>query len=33
MNPSTYLRHGDVVRIEIEGIGALENIVEEQATN
>jgi 2-keto-4-pentenoate hydratase/2-oxohepta-3-ene-1,7-dioic acid hydratase in catechol pathway len=33
MNPPTYLRHGDVVRIEIEGIGALENIVEEQATN
>jgi 2-keto-4-pentenoate hydratase/2-oxohepta-3-ene-1,7-dioic acid hydratase in catechol pathway len=33
MRPPTYLRHEDVVRIEIEGIGALENIVEEQATS
>jgi 2-keto-4-pentenoate hydratase/2-oxohepta-3-ene-1,7-dioic acid hydratase in catechol pathway len=30
MKPKTYLRHGDVVRIEIEGIGVLKNIVEEQ---
>ncbi len=29
MKPKTYLRHGDVVRIEIEGIGVLENTVEE----
>jgi 2-keto-4-pentenoate hydratase/2-oxohepta-3-ene-1,7-dioic acid hydratase in catechol pathway len=30
MKPKTYLRNGDVVRIEIEGIGVLENTVEEQ---
>jgi 2-keto-4-pentenoate hydratase/2-oxohepta-3-ene-1,7-dioic acid hydratase in catechol pathway len=30
MKPPTYLRDGDVVRIEIEGIGVLENTVEEQ---
>jgi 2-keto-4-pentenoate hydratase/2-oxohepta-3-ene-1,7-dioic acid hydratase in catechol pathway len=29
MKPPNYLRHGDVVRIEIEGIGVLENTVEE----
>lgn len=27
MNPPVYLRHGDVVRCEIEGIGSLTNIV------
>jgi 2-keto-4-pentenoate hydratase/2-oxohepta-3-ene-1,7-dioic acid hydratase in catechol pathway len=30
MSPPMYLRDGDVVRIEIEGIGVLENTVEEQ---
>jgi 2-keto-4-pentenoate hydratase/2-oxohepta-3-ene-1,7-dioic acid hydratase in catechol pathway len=30
MKPKTYLRHGDVVRIEIKGIGIIENTVEEQ---
>jgi 2-keto-4-pentenoate hydratase/2-oxohepta-3-ene-1,7-dioic acid hydratase in catechol pathway len=30
MKPKTYLRHGDVVRIEIEGIGVLENKIEEE---
>ncbi len=30
MKPPRYLKHGDVVRIEIEGIGALENSVEEK---
>jgi len=30
MKPSRYLQHGDVVRIEIEGIGTLENAVEEK---
>jgi 2-keto-4-pentenoate hydratase/2-oxohepta-3-ene-1,7-dioic acid hydratase in catechol pathway len=30
MNPPKYLRHGDVVRIEIEGIGVLENTVKEK---
>ena len=30
MKPKTYLRHGDVVRIEIEGIGTLENLIEER---
>jgi 2-keto-4-pentenoate hydratase/2-oxohepta-3-ene-1,7-dioic acid hydratase in catechol pathway len=30
MKPKKYLRHGDVVRIEIEGIGVLENTVEEK---
>ncbi len=30
MKPKKYLQHGDVVRIEIEGIGVLENTVEEQ---
>jgi 2-keto-4-pentenoate hydratase/2-oxohepta-3-ene-1,7-dioic acid hydratase in catechol pathway len=29
MRPPKYLQHGDVVRIEIEGIGVLENTVEE----
>ncbi len=29
MKPQKWLRHGDVVRIEIEGIGVLENTVEE----
>jgi 2-keto-4-pentenoate hydratase/2-oxohepta-3-ene-1,7-dioic acid hydratase in catechol pathway len=29
MKPKTYLRHGDVVRIEIEGIGILENAIAE----
>jgi 2-keto-4-pentenoate hydratase/2-oxohepta-3-ene-1,7-dioic acid hydratase in catechol pathway len=29
MKPRKFLKHGDVVRIEIEGIGTLENIVEE----
>jgi 2-keto-4-pentenoate hydratase/2-oxohepta-3-ene-1,7-dioic acid hydratase in catechol pathway len=29
MKPPKYLRQGDVVRIEIEGIGVLENTVEE----
>ncbi len=29
MKPPSYLNHGDVVRIEIEGIGVLENEVEE----
>ena len=31
MKPRRYLKHGDRVRIEIEGIGVLENTVEEQA--
>jgi 2-keto-4-pentenoate hydratase/2-oxohepta-3-ene-1,7-dioic acid hydratase in catechol pathway len=31
MKPPTYLQNGDVVRIEIQGIGVLENTVEEQA--
>ena len=30
MKPRRYLQHGDIVRIEIEGIGVLENTVEEQ---
>jgi len=30
MKPRKYLQHGDRVRIEIEGIGVLENTVEEQ---
>jgi 2-keto-4-pentenoate hydratase/2-oxohepta-3-ene-1,7-dioic acid hydratase in catechol pathway len=30
MKPPTYLQHGDVVRIEIEGIGVLENTVVEE---
>lgn len=30
MRPPMYLQHGDVVRIEIEGIGVLENSVEER---
>jgi len=30
MKPQKWLKNGDVVRIEIEGIGTLENIVEEQ---
>lgn len=30
MKPKKYLQHGDKVRIEIEGIGVLENTVEEQ---
>jgi 2-keto-4-pentenoate hydratase/2-oxohepta-3-ene-1,7-dioic acid hydratase in catechol pathway len=30
MKPPKYLQHGDVVHIEIEGIGTLENTVEEQ---
>jgi 2-keto-4-pentenoate hydratase/2-oxohepta-3-ene-1,7-dioic acid hydratase in catechol pathway len=30
MKPPKYLQHGDVVRIEIEGIGTLENTVEER---
>jgi 2-keto-4-pentenoate hydratase/2-oxohepta-3-ene-1,7-dioic acid hydratase in catechol pathway len=30
MKPPKYLQHGDVVRIEIEGIGVLENPVEEK---
>ena len=30
MKPPKWLRHGDVVRIEIEGIGVLENQVEER---
>ena len=30
MKPRRYLKHGDRVRIEIEGIGVLENTVEEQ---
>jgi 2-keto-4-pentenoate hydratase/2-oxohepta-3-ene-1,7-dioic acid hydratase in catechol pathway len=30
MKPPKYLQHGDVVRIEIEGIGVLENTVEEK---
>ncbi len=30
MKPQTWLKNGDVVRIEIEGIGKLENKVEEQ---
>jgi 2-keto-4-pentenoate hydratase/2-oxohepta-3-ene-1,7-dioic acid hydratase in catechol pathway len=31
MEPKCFLRDGDIVRIEIEGIGILENIVEERA--
>jgi 2-keto-4-pentenoate hydratase/2-oxohepta-3-ene-1,7-dioic acid hydratase in catechol pathway len=31
MKPPMYLKDGDVVRIEIEGIGILENMIEEQA--
>ena len=31
MKPQKWLRHGDVVRIEIEGIGVLENIVKEES--
>ena len=30
MNPQQFLKHGDIVRIEIEGIGVLENPVEER---
>jgi 2-keto-4-pentenoate hydratase/2-oxohepta-3-ene-1,7-dioic acid hydratase in catechol pathway len=30
MKPPKYLQHGDVVRIEIEGIGTLENTVKEK---
>jgi len=29
MNPKCFLKDGDIVRIEIEGIGILENVVEE----
>ena len=32
MKPKKWLNHGDFVRIEIEGIGTLENTVEEKAT-
>ena len=31
MTPKKFLKHGDIVRIEIEGIGTLENYVEESA--
>jgi 2-keto-4-pentenoate hydratase/2-oxohepta-3-ene-1,7-dioic acid hydratase in catechol pathway len=31
MKPQEWLRHGDVVRIEIEGIGVLENTVKEES--
>jgi 2-keto-4-pentenoate hydratase/2-oxohepta-3-ene-1,7-dioic acid hydratase in catechol pathway len=31
MTPKQFLKHGDIVRIEIEGIGTLENHVEERA--
>jgi 2-keto-4-pentenoate hydratase/2-oxohepta-3-ene-1,7-dioic acid hydratase in catechol pathway len=31
MKPQKWLKHGDVVRIEIEGIGSLENTVEEES--
>jgi len=30
MKPRRYLQHGDIVRIEIEGIGVLENTVEQE---
>ena len=30
MNPQQFLKQGDIVRIEIEGIGVLENPVEER---
>ena len=30
MNPKCFLKDGDIVRIEIEGIGILENVVEEK---
>jgi len=30
MKPPRYLQHGDIVRIEIEGIGILQNSVEEK---
>lgn len=30
MKPPRFLKHGDIVRIEIEGVGVLENTVEEQ---
>ena len=30
MKPQQFLKHGDIVRIEIEGIGVLENPVEER---
>jgi 2-keto-4-pentenoate hydratase/2-oxohepta-3-ene-1,7-dioic acid hydratase in catechol pathway len=29
MNPPTWLKNGDVVKVEVEGIGILENPVEE----
>jgi 2-keto-4-pentenoate hydratase/2-oxohepta-3-ene-1,7-dioic acid hydratase in catechol pathway len=29
MNPQKWLKNGDVIRIEIEGIGVLENTVKE----
>lgn len=32
INPQKWLKNGDVVRIEIEGIGILENVVEEVET-
>ena len=32
MKPQEWLRHGDVVRIEIEGIGILENTVKEESS-
>ncbi len=31
MKPQQFLKHGDIVRIEVEGIGVLENPVEERA--
>jgi acylpyruvate hydrolase len=31
MKPQEWLGHGDVVRIEIEGIGVLENTVKEES--
>jgi 2-keto-4-pentenoate hydratase/2-oxohepta-3-ene-1,7-dioic acid hydratase in catechol pathway len=31
-DPPRYLKHGDVVRVEIDGIGALENTIEEMRT-
>jgi 2-keto-4-pentenoate hydratase/2-oxohepta-3-ene-1,7-dioic acid hydratase in catechol pathway len=31
MKPPRYLKDGDVVRIEIDGIGVLENIIKEES--
>ena len=31
MKPQQFLKHGDIVRVEIEGIGTLENSIEERA--